>query len=126
MQNRIDRLEGLVLSLMNPGAGPEATQRSLSMKSGSESTDYPQDVDVYDTTADSQMQGGDESDTDQMVQSLGVMRVDNNKSMYYSDGHWAAVLSDVSRSPSDFGLIILLILSDLRGQELLPRTQETI
>ena len=97
MQNRIDRLEGLVLSLMTSGSqssGPEAAQRALSMNSSSASLDYPQDVEIDDNTEETPQQG-DESDTEQVVQSLGFMRVDNNKSMYFSDAHWAAVLSDV-------------------------------
>ena len=65
------------------------------MQSSSAGTDYPQDVEIDDDGGDGPP-AGDESETDQVVQSLGVMRVDNNKSMYFSDAHWAAVLSDVS------------------------------
>lgn len=97
MQNRIDRLEGLVLSLMTSGSqssGPAAAQRALSINSSSESMEYPQDVEIDENGGDAGP-AGDDSETDQMVQSLGVMRVDNNKSMYFSDAHWAAVLNDV-------------------------------
>lgn len=125
MQNRIDRLEGLVLSLMGNGSAPETAQRALSMNSSSGSAEYCQDVEIYDSTTEGQPQG-DESDTDQMVQSLGVMRVDNNKSMYFSDAHWAAVLSDVSRMPIPRDLANRVISPDLGGKKLLRRAQEAV
>lgn len=101
MQNRIDRLEGLVLSLMTNGSqseGPAAATQALSMHSDSASAEYPQDVDidgVGDNNRVMRGEGSEESETDQVVQSLGVMRVDNNKSMYFGEAHWATILSDV-------------------------------
>ena len=101
MQNRIDRLEGLVLSLMTNGsqsAGPAAATRALSLNSSSGSMEYPQDVDIDRDDDDIGIvkgSGEEESETDQVVQSLGVMRVDNTKSMYYGDAHWAAILHDI-------------------------------
>lgn len=97
MQTRIDRLEGLVLSLMTNGsqsAGPTAATRALSM---SASTDYPQDVDVEAQGDGTSKGGGDEveSETDQVSQSLGMMKVDNNKSMYFGEAHWATIMNDV-------------------------------
>ena len=97
MQNRIDRLEGLVLSLMTNGSqstGPAAAQRALSLQSSSGSAEYPQDVEI-DGVEENGGRMGDESETDQVAQSLGVMKVDNNKSMYFGDAHWATILSDV-------------------------------
>ena len=108
MQNRIDRLEGLVLSLMTNGsksAGPTAAQRALSLNSSSGSMEYPQDVDVdgeYEDSGVVRGSGEDESETDQMVQSLGVMKVDNNKSMYYGEAHWAAILHDIKEVKNYF------------------------
>lgn len=105
MQNRIDRLEGLVLSLMTNGsqsAGPAAATRAL---------EYPQDVDVdvdvnvdgeYEDNGVPRASGEEESETDQVVQSLGVMKVDNNKSMYYGDAHWAAILHDIKEVKNYF------------------------
>lgn len=103
MQNRIDRLEGLVLSLMTNGAqsaGAAAASRTLSMSNSTGSLEYPHDVDVdpeaqkYST---SRGEGEDaESETDQVSQSLGMMKVFNNQSTYYGDAHWATILSDVS------------------------------
>ena len=102
MQNRIDRLEGLVLSLMTNGSqstGPTAAARALSLNSSTGSLGYPQDTDV-DIDAEEEDgvprgSGAEESETDQVVQSLGIMKVDNNKSMYYGDAHWATILSDI-------------------------------
>lgn len=96
MQNRIDRLESLVLSLMTNGAqsaGPAAAMAAISgnndsVVSGRNSQDRDQDDDGAD--------GQDESETEQVTKSFGVMKVDNNKSFYISDAHWAAVLNDVS------------------------------
>ena len=108
MQNRIDRLEGLVLSLMTNGsksAGPAAAQRTLSLNSSSGSMEYPQDVDVdgdYEDSGVIRGSGEDESETDQVVQSLGVMKVDNNKSMYYGEAHWAAILHDIKEVKNYF------------------------
>lgn len=110
MQNRIDRLEGLVLSLMTSGsqsAGPAAAQRALSLHSSSGSMEYAQDVDVdvdgeYEDNGVVRGSGEDESETDQVVQSLGIMKVDNNKSMYYGEAHWAAILHDIKEVKNYF------------------------
>ena len=112
MQNRIDRLEGLVLSLMtngNPAAGPSAAQRALSMDSSAGSM-QPQDVDINGADGNGipvQGDGSEGSETDQVVQSLGVMKVDNNNksTMYMGDAHWAAVLSDVSHHTCFQGVV---------------------
>ena len=108
MQNRIDRLEGLVLSLMTNGshsAGPTAATRALSMHSSAGSMEYPRDVDVDGEDEDVNVirgSGEEESETDQVVQSLGVMRVDNTKSMYFGDAHWAAILHDIKEVKNYF------------------------
>lgn len=100
MQTRIDRLEGLVLSLMTNGsqsAGPTAATRALSMSTSTGSMDYPQDVDVEAQENGTNKGGGEEveSETDQVSQSLGMMKVDNNKSMYFGEAHWATIMNDV-------------------------------
>lgn len=104
MQHRIDRLEGLVLSLMTNGAqaaGATAATRTLSLSNSTGSMDYPHDVDVDGDDRESEIVKGEgdeaESETEQVSQSLGMMKVDNNKSMYYGDAHWATILGDVSR-----------------------------
>lgn len=100
MQSRIDRLEGLVLSLMTNGsqsAGATAATRAISMSASSGSMEYPQDVDVEAQENGTNKGGGEEveSETDQVSQSLGMMKVDNNKSMYFGEAHWATIMNDV-------------------------------
>lgn len=95
MQNRIDRLEGLVLSLMTNGAqssGPAAAMAAISGDSSAGSTGLSNELDI-----DEDGNGmADESDTEQVTKSFGVMKMDNNKSYYISEAHWASVLNDVS------------------------------
>ena len=98
MQNRIDRLEGLVLSLMtngNQSAGPAAALAAISANSSAGgSTGLSNDIDI---DIDEDGEGGpEESDTEQVTKSFGVMKMDNNKSYYISEAHWASVLNDVS------------------------------
>lgn len=98
MQNRIDRLEGLVLSLMTNGAqsaGPAAAAAALSASASSGSVEYPRDVDAEDDDMIKEEGEGGESETEQVARSFGVMRVDNEKSMYVGDAHWVAILSGV-------------------------------
>jgi hypothetical protein len=93
MQNRIDRLESLVLSLMTNGsqsAGPVAAVTALSNESPT-SGQSDLDVKVTDDGGD----GQNESETEAVTKSFGVMKVDNNKSLYISEAHWACVLNDV-------------------------------
>ncbi|KAL9035545.1 MAG: hypothetical protein Q9180_004808 [Flavoplaca navasiana] len=110
MQNRIDRLEGLVLSLMTNGAqsaGPAAADRALSMSASTGSMEYPQNAEVDGLNNQNGMMRPDgeeaESETDQVAQSLGVLKVmDNNKSMYFGEAHWAAVLTDIAEVKNYF------------------------
>ena len=106
MQDRIDRLEGLVLSLMTNGGhsgSAAAATRALSLSNSSTSMDYPHDVDVDIDINDQEniisKGDGDEidSETDQVSQSMGMLKVNNNQSMYFGDAHWATILSDVSQ-----------------------------
>lgn len=103
MQNRIDRLEGLVLSLMTNGAqsaGPAAAaaaiSRSQSDSAGSSS--LPHDLDREDDNMIKEEDEDDESDVEGVTNSLGVLKVDANKgqSLYVGDSHWHLVLADVS------------------------------
>ncbi len=107
MQNRIDRLEGLVLSLMTNGAqsaGPVAAQaaisRSQSDSAASGSASYPRDGDREDDDMIKEEGEGDESDVEGVTNSLGVLKVDadKGKSLYFGDSHWHMVLNDVSCS----------------------------
>ena len=57
--------------------------------------EYPQDVDVDGHEA--LKEEGDEIDSESdLTTQLGVMKVDNNRSFYVGEAHWAAVLKDVS------------------------------
>lgn len=98
MQNRIDRLEGLVLSLMtngNQAAGPAAAMAALSGESSAGSTGLSNEIDV-DDMENSNEGNPEESDTEQVTKSFGVMKMDSGKSYYLSEAHWASILHDVS------------------------------
>ena len=100
MQNRIDRLENLVLSLMTNGAqsaGPSAAVEAAFGGDGNSSPTVPNHPDDVTTAVnDGSASGKDESDTEQVTKSFGILKVHNNKSYYLSEEHWAAVLNDVS------------------------------
>ena len=102
MQKRIDRLEGLVLALMTNGpqsAGPSAAAAAVAEGAGSTEagllTTAIDDDDMVKDNADA-----DESDVDRVTNSLGILKVDANKSMYFGQSHWVSVLHDVRRCPS--------------------------
>lgn len=98
MQNRIDRLEGLVLSLMTNGSPPTgpATAMEFISGSGSGSSAPTRNSHSESVDDDENPNAPEESDTEQVTKSFGVMKVDNNKSYYIGDSHWASVLSEVS------------------------------
>ena len=103
MQNRIDRLEGLVLSLMTNGAqsaGPSAAVQAISRsQSDSAGSSFPpeQDNDEDDDDDMIKEEEEDESEVEGVTQSLGVLKVDQDqgKSLYVGDSHWHLVLADV-------------------------------
>ena len=98
MQNRIDRLEGLVLSLMTNGAqsaGPTAAARALSLSTTSDSQEYSFNTADQEDDMVKDEDEEVESDTDQVAKSLGILKVDSNRSTYVGEAHWASVLSDV-------------------------------
>ena len=76
-------------------ASPAVAARALAANVGSDSQDYS-----YMGTPSEEMtredEGEGDSETDQMAKSLGVLHVANNRAMYVGDGHWAAILHDVS------------------------------
>jgi Fungal specific transcription factor domain len=107
MQNRIDRLEGLVLSLMTNGsqsAGPTAAAGAMSagaesMSSGSLGRNLDAEVEEPQMLDDVQEYGeAEDSDTEKVTKSFGIMKVDpdNNKTFYIGEAHWAALLNDIS------------------------------
>ncbi|KAH8657045.1 fungal-specific transcription factor domain-containing protein [Tricladium varicosporioides] len=109
MQNRIDRLEGLVLSLMTNGAqsaGPVAAaaaiQRSQSDSAGSAS--YPLDVDRDEDDMIKEEDEGEGSEVEGVTNSLGHLKVDadKGKSLYFGDSHWHSVLADITEVKNYF------------------------
>ncbi|KAF2635345.1 hypothetical protein P280DRAFT_484721 [Massarina eburnea CBS 473.64] len=104
MQNRIDRLEGLVLSLMTNGAqsaGPQAAQAAIanSMSNGSDEHHFdvqngPESIPEEDV--------GDESEVEHVTKSIGVMKVDNNRAVFASEAHWYAILGEISEVKNYF------------------------
>jgi hypothetical protein len=111
MQNRIDRLEGLVLSLMtngNQAPGAAAAQQVLnsagagSMSSGSLiSPNIDESLDEMEEEDDI---AEDESETDKVTKSFGVMKVDaeRQKTFYIGEAHWAALLSEIGEVKNYF------------------------
>lgn len=94
MQNRIDRLENLVLSLMTNGSqavSPEAAAAVLSRNRpsvGGSSEQAEVDDGKYGPRED-------DSEIEQVSRSIGVMKVHNDRQFYASEAHWWAILSDV-------------------------------
>jgi hypothetical protein len=96
MQNRINRLENLVLSLMgnettvlNPAAAAafaaEANSPSTSTSDPSQATPSENSKDVHD-----------EHELEQISRSIGVLKVHNGRQFYASEAHWWTILSDIA------------------------------
>ncbi|KAK3330259.1 fungal-specific transcription factor domain-containing protein [Apodospora peruviana] len=110
MQNRIDRLEGLVLSLMHGGANIDpasaaaaAAAAATTTRDGSSGAGPPTDGSSsarIDADDDGLMRDDDEdSDIDDgLATSLGVLKVDadRGKSMYIGQEHWHTILADIA------------------------------
>jgi len=100
MQNRIDRLENLVLSLMSNGAQSAGSAAAAEMLSNArEALSGAQAVEEDRRARERHMQ--DDNDVE-LSRSVGVMAVKNDKQFYASEAHWWAILSDVSQSRSSF------------------------
>ncbi|ROW01611.1 hypothetical protein VSDG_02037 [Cytospora chrysosperma] len=118
MQNRIDRLEGLVLSLMHGGASISPTEAAAaaavvsgtcsSSKSGpgaSSATPNSDSVGLEADDGDMRDDGDEDSDIDDgLANSLGVLKVDadRGKSMYIGQEHWHTILADISEVKNYF------------------------
>ncbi|KAI1077172.1 hypothetical protein F5B20DRAFT_283726 [Whalleya microplaca] len=106
MQNRIDRLEGLVLSLMHGGANIETSAApnaapTAPSTTGSSSARFERDDDGAmkdNDDGDGDGDGGDSDVDDGLATSLGVLKVDadKGKSMYIGQEHWHTLLADIS------------------------------
>ncbi|KUI56545.1 hypothetical protein VP1G_03899 [Cytospora mali] len=118
MQNRIDRLEGLVLSLMHGGANISPTEAaaaaavvsatSSSSKSGpgaNSATPNSDSIGMEADDGDMRDDGDEDSDIDDgLANSLGVLKVDadRGKSMYIGQEHWHTLLADISEVKNYF------------------------
>ncbi|KAM0332229.1 hypothetical protein ACHAQA_002505 [Verticillium albo-atrum] len=114
MQNRIDRLEGLVLSLMHNGGsgdGPISNAAVGASSSSSRANTTPGGTDESPSgptkqEAENSMDDvDDDSDIDDgLATSLGVLKVDTDKgkSMYIGQEHWHLLLADISEVKSYF------------------------
>ncbi|KAF7945277.1 hypothetical protein EAE96_010055 [Botrytis aclada] len=111
MQNRIDRLEGLVLSLMTNGAssaGPAAAAAAINRsQSDSAGSSFPPDLDQDQDQDDDDMikeEGDEGSEVDIVANSLGIMKVDpdKGKTTYLGDSHWHLVLKDIAEVKTYF------------------------
>ncbi|KAL1838663.1 hypothetical protein VTJ49DRAFT_2442 [Mycothermus thermophilus] len=115
MQNRIDRLEGLVLSLMHGGANVEAFSfhgaPSTTSSAGAASNPSPSgpEGNALPVKSEGQEEGtgfdGDESDIDEgLANSLGVLKVDADRSkhVYIGEQHWHTILMDIAEVKNYF------------------------
>lgn len=95
MQNRIDRLEGLVLSLMTNGAqsaGPTAAAAAIAGSMSGSSADHPHDLNGPESIKEEE---DEDSEVEEVAKSIGVMKVDNNRAIFASEAHWYAILGEV-------------------------------
>ncbi|KAB8356457.1 hypothetical protein FH972_024040 [Carpinus fangiana] len=110
MQNRIDRLENLVLSLMTnggpPSAGPAAAAAQAALSASrsptSMGTHPSHDFDQQDQDMDLKDGREEDSEVEQMSRSIGVMKVQNDRQFFASEAHWWAILSDIAEVKSYF------------------------
>lgn len=106
MQNRIDRLEGLVLSLMTNGSqagGTAAAQAAIdASRNNSLSTtttgtsDLRLDMSGADVIIEEGEDGGEESEVEQVSKGIGIMKVHDGRAVFASDAHWYAILGEIS------------------------------
>ncbi|KAI0876869.1 fungal-specific transcription factor domain-containing protein [Hypoxylon argillaceum] len=110
MQNRIDRLEGLVLSLMHGGANIDASTAAAAAEATALRNAPVTALSVADNSSSAQLDRDDDgnmkddddegsSDIDEnLAESLGVLKVDvdQGKSMYVGQEHWHTLLADVA------------------------------
>ncbi|KAL8328633.1 hypothetical protein RB597_004412 [Gaeumannomyces tritici] len=121
MQNRIDRLEGLVLALMHGGAnleglGAAAATTASSSASATHTGATPTTTTTTDGTSSARNEthghldgtrddGDDDSDIENgLSTSLGFLKVDpeKGKSIYIGQEHWHSILSGISEVKTYF------------------------
>lgn len=104
MQNRIDRLEGLVLSLMHGGANIDASTSAAAAAASAESTtqsatDSGSSAKAGRNDEAAMVEDEEESDAEEgLAASLGFLKVDTDKgkSLYIGQEHWHSILADIS------------------------------
>ncbi|KAL7275270.1 hypothetical protein RUND412_001798 [Rhizina undulata] len=111
MQSRIDRLEGLVLSLMS-GNGTAVSPRDRERFTSSERRDLRaskglEDEDLDDMAMRSVHEEAHETDeveddVEEVRGALGVMKVHCGRSFYRGETHWAAILSEITEVKNFF------------------------
>ena len=79
-------------------ADSSAATTAVAEGTGSTEAELPNSAIDGDGTAQDDADA-DESDVDRVTNSLGILKVDANKSMYFGESHWALVLGDVRRYP---------------------------
>lgn len=108
MQNRIDRLENLVLSLVTNGPSPSPAAASAAINQVYKA-DAGASVDLSlsrtstagDVDSNAMDEDGDDDEVQDVSQSIGLMRVQNGKSYYVSNTHWyTMLLNDASLIPA--------------------------
>ncbi|KAI9669011.1 MAG: hypothetical protein M1831_000603 [Alyxoria varia] len=106
MQNRIDRLETLVLSLVTNGSSQDtqnsAAAAAAAVASGNRSSlsnETPQEMDEDNMRSERRE---DDSEVEQVSKSIGIMKVANDRQIYASEAHWFAILSDIAEVKSFF------------------------
>jgi hypothetical protein len=106
MQNRIDRLENLVLSLMHGGANVEVSPPTTQGATGPSTHISSSGKSLADSNASTRTDAGDDvSDVDDgLANSLGVLKVDSEmgKSMYVGHEHWHMLLADIAEVKNYF------------------------
>ncbi|KAF2278277.1 uncharacterized protein EI97DRAFT_249612 [Westerdykella ornata] len=110
MQNRIDRLEGLILSLMTNGAqsaGPAAAQAAIAntlagCPYGSSENSYSASHSNPESIREEEEEEGDESEVEKVAKSIGVMKMDNNRTIFASEAHWYAILGEIAEVKNYF------------------------
>ncbi|KAH7326724.1 fungal-specific transcription factor domain-containing protein [Stachybotrys elegans] len=112
MQNRIDRLEGLVLSLMHGGANIDPATAAAAGAGAATVAGPSTSQSVTDSGSSAKVgeeaimvDDDDASDLeDELATSLGVLKVDpdKGKSMYIGQEHWHTILADISEVKNYF------------------------
>jgi hypothetical protein len=118
MQNRIDRLESLVLSLMTNGgqaAGPTAAAAAIAGAGPNSGSSISGSSPRFQLDSESvreepeEGEDGNESEVDKMLMHMGVMKMDSGKTIFASEAHWYSILAEVSLRPilpQDFSLTV--------------------